>query len=70
MAPIDPERISEIPPFRFGPGDRNHPFGHLLLPTDLREEQFLANMSHESLTPVNSVIGMTSLLLETRLDDE
>jgi signal transduction histidine kinase/DNA-binding response OmpR family regulator len=31
--------------------------------------QFLANMSHEVRTPMNGVIGMTSLLLDTSLDD-
>jgi two-component system, sensor histidine kinase and response regulator len=30
---------------------------------------FLANMSHEIRTPMNGVIGMTELLLETKLDD-
>jgi signal transduction histidine kinase/CheY-like chemotaxis protein len=32
--------------------------------------EFLANMSHEIRTPMNAVIGMTSLLLDTRLDTQ
>jgi PAS domain S-box-containing protein len=34
------------------------------------KSEFLANMSHEIRTPMNGVIGMTSLLLDTDLDDE
>jgi len=33
------------------------------------KSRFLANMSHEVRTPLNAVIGMTSLLLGTRLDE-
>ncbi len=33
------------------------------------KSEFLANMSHEIRTPMNGVIGMTSLLQETKLND-
>ncbi len=34
------------------------------------KSEFLANMSHEIRTPMNGVIGMTGLLLDTRLTNE
>ena len=37
---------------------------------NIAKREFLANMSHEMRTPLNGIIGMTELAMETNLDDK
>ena len=34
------------------------------------KSEFLANMSHEIRTPMNGIVGMSELLMDSRLDDD
>lgn len=43
---------------------------HRALAANLAKSEFLANVSHELRTPMSGVIGMTDLVLESRLNEE
>ena len=43
---------------------------HAAIEASRLKSEFLANMSHEIRTPINGVLGMTGLLLDTKLDTE
>jgi two-component system, sensor histidine kinase len=42
---------------------------HATRAAELAKSEFLAIMSHENRTPMNGVIGMTSILADTELTD-
>ncbi len=41
-----------------------------LIETEKFRQQFLANMSHEIRTPMNAIVGLTNLLLKSRIDQQ
>ena len=41
-----------------------------LIETEKFRQQFLANMSHEIRTPMNAIVGLTNLLLKSRIDEQ
>ncbi len=58
---IDPKKIAELQMVRAKEAAES---------ANLAKSQFLANISHEIRTPLNAILGMASILRDTKLDTE